>query len=118
MRAMFERQVFPRLKAALPPMVIRTRFYRVAGMPESDLDQLIAPVYTRYTNPTTTILAAPADIQIHLRARCSTEEECESLLDRSRPANRAAARATDFLRASENLWKLASAQCWRAEGKP
>jgi nicotinamide-nucleotide amidase len=61
-------------------MVIRTRFYRVAGMPESDLDQLISPVYTRYANPTTTILAAPADIQIHLRARCSTEEECESLL--------------------------------------
>ena len=81
MRAMFESQVFPRLKAALPPMVIRTRFYRVAGMPESDLDQLIAPVYTRYANPTTTILAAPADIQIHLRARCSTEEECESLLE-------------------------------------
>ena len=51
-------------------MVIRTRFYRVAGMPESDLDQLIAPVYTRYTNPATTILAAPSDIQIHLRARC------------------------------------------------
>ena len=61
-------------------MVIRTRFYRVAGMPESDLDQLIAPVYTRYTNPTTTILAAPSDIQIHLRARCSTAEECEKLL--------------------------------------
>jgi nicotinamide-nucleotide amidase len=80
MRAMFEGQVFSRLQAVLPPMVIRTRFYRVAGMPESDLDQLIAPVYTRYTNPTTTILAAPSDIQIHLRARCSTAEECEKLL--------------------------------------
>jgi nicotinamide-nucleotide amidase len=80
MRAMFDGQVFPRLQASLPPMVIRTRFYRVAGMPESDLDQLIAPVYTRYTNPSTTILAAPSDIQIHLRARCSTAEECEVLL--------------------------------------
>ena len=31
--------------------VIRTRFYRVAGMGESDLDQLIAPVYTKLHQP-------------------------------------------------------------------
>jgi len=80
MKAMFEQQVFSRLKEMMPPMVIRTRFYRVAGMPESDLDQLIAPVYTRYANPVTTILAAPSDIQIHLRARCETADEAESLL--------------------------------------
>jgi nicotinamide-nucleotide amidase len=61
-------------------MVIRTRFYRVAGMPESDLDQLISPVYMRYTNPVTTILAAQSDIQIHLRARCGTVQEAETLL--------------------------------------
>jgi nicotinamide-nucleotide amidase len=80
MKAMFELQILPRLQALLPPMVIRTRFYRVAGMPESDLDQLIAPVYTRYANPVTTILAAQADIQIHLRARCETCDEAEALL--------------------------------------
>jgi nicotinamide-nucleotide amidase len=80
MKAMFEAECVPRLVAMLPPMVIRTRFYRVAGMPESDLDQLIAPVYTRYTNPVTTILAAQADIQIHLRARCATEQDAEALL--------------------------------------
>lgn len=80
MKAMFEQQVFPRLQAIMPPMAIRTRFYRVAGMPESDLDQLIAPVYTKYANPSTTILAALADIQIHLRARCATAEEAELLL--------------------------------------
>jgi nicotinamide-nucleotide amidase len=80
MRVMFEQQCLPRLAAMVPPMVIRTRFYRVAGMPESDLDQLISPVYMRYTNPVTTILAAQSDIQIHLRARCATTEEAESLL--------------------------------------
>jgi PncC family amidohydrolase len=42
-------------------------------MPESDLDQLIAPVYKKYENPATTILAAAGDLQIHLRARCATE---------------------------------------------
>jgi nicotinamide-nucleotide amidase len=80
MRAMFEQQCLPRLTAMVPPMVIRTRFYRVAGMPESDLDQLISPVYMRYTNPATTILAAQSDIQVHLRARCATIEEAEALL--------------------------------------
>ena len=72
MKPMFLDQCVPRLTQRLPAQVIRTRFYRVAGMGESDLDQLIAPVYTKYTNPVTTILAAPSDIQIHLRARCDT----------------------------------------------
>jgi nicotinamide-nucleotide amidase len=80
MKPMFTTQCVPRLALRLPAQVIRTRFYRVAGMGESDLDQLIAPVYTKYTNPVTTILAAPSDIQIHLRARCSTAEEAEALL--------------------------------------
>jgi nicotinamide-nucleotide amidase len=80
MKPMFLDQCVPRLTQRLPAQVIRTRFYRVAGMGESDLDQLIAPVYTKYTNPVTTILAAPSDIQIHLRARCDTAEEAEALL--------------------------------------
>ena len=61
----------PRLTQRLPAQVIRARFYRVTGLTESDLDALIAPVYTKYTNPSTTILASPGDIQIHLRARCA-----------------------------------------------
>ncbi len=80
MKPMFTNHCVPRLTRRLPAQVIRTRFYRVAGMGESDLDQLIAPVYTKYTNPVTTILAAPSDIQIHLRARCATVEEAEALL--------------------------------------
>lgn len=80
MKAMLVDQCLPRLAQRLPAQVIRTRFYRVAGMGESDLDQLIAPVYTKYTNPVTTILAAPSDIQIHLRARCATAEQAEALL--------------------------------------
>jgi nicotinamide-nucleotide amidase len=80
MKPMFVDQCLQRLAKRLPARVIRTRFYRVAGMGESDLDQLIAPVYTKYTNPVTTILAAPSDIQIHLRARCESADEAEALL--------------------------------------
>ncbi|MGH9672542.1 MAG: molybdopterin-binding protein, partial [Bryobacteraceae bacterium] len=80
MKAMFTGQCRAKLVARLPALAIRTLQLRVAGMPESDVDQLIAPVYTQYTNPVTTILAAPSDIQIHLRARCNTGDEASRLV--------------------------------------
>jgi nicotinamide-nucleotide amidase len=80
LKAMFERQCLPRLKRLVPKQVIGTLHMRVTGMTESDLDQTIAPVYTKYTNPVTTILAASGDLQIHLRARCATAAEAEALL--------------------------------------
>ncbi len=80
MKAMFTRQCLPRLTRIVPRQVIQTLVLRVAGMPESDLDQLISPVYKKYENPATTILAAAGDIQIHLRARCATEAEAMTLL--------------------------------------
>ena len=80
LQPMFLEQCMPRLERLAPPQAIRARFYRVTGMTESDLDQLIAPVYKQYANPVTTILAAPGDIQIHLRARCADEGNAEALL--------------------------------------
>jgi nicotinamide-nucleotide amidase len=80
LKPLFVKECVPRLARRLPGQVIRARFYRVTGMTESDLDQLIAPVYSKYTNPATTILASPGDLQIHLRSRCQTEEEAERLL--------------------------------------
>jgi nicotinamide-nucleotide amidase len=80
MKPLFANECVPRLRCRLPHQVIRARFYRVAGMGESDLDQLISPVYSKYSNPVTTILAGAGDIQVHLRARCATAEEAEQLL--------------------------------------
>jgi nicotinamide-nucleotide amidase len=80
LKGLWEAEVMPRLQAKLPPQVLRTRFYRVAGMTESDVDLTVAPIYTRYTNPACTILAAAGDIQLHLRARCETAEDAERLL--------------------------------------
>lgn len=80
LKAMFSKQCVPRLERRLPRQIIRTQIFRVAGMSESDLDQTIAPIYTRYENPTTTILAHAGDIQVHLRARCGSEAEACALL--------------------------------------
>ncbi|HTS61148.1 MAG TPA: competence/damage-inducible protein A [Candidatus Acidoferrales bacterium] len=80
LKSMFERHCIPRLARMVPKQVIRTLFLRVTGMGESDLDELIAPVYKKYTNPACTILAAHGDLQIHLRARCATEAQADALL--------------------------------------
>ncbi len=80
MKPMYAAHVDPRLRRVVPPLHIATVWYRVAGMGESDLDQLIAPVYTKYVNPVTTILAKPGDVEVHLRARCATQSEAEALL--------------------------------------
>jgi len=80
MKPMFEGQCLPRLEKLLPPQVIRTRWLRTVGMGESDLDQLISPVYKRYPNLATTILAVSGEIHIHLRARCASAQEAETLV--------------------------------------
>ena len=80
LKAMFEQQCLPRLTRIAPKKAIRKAFLRVTGMPESDLDALISPVYKQYPNVATTILAANGDLQVHLRARCDTEAEADILL--------------------------------------
>jgi nicotinamide-nucleotide amidase len=80
LKPMVEQQLVPRLKPVLPPQVIRVRSYRVTGIGESDLDALIAPVYSKYSNPVTTVLSSPGDLFVHLRARCNSAEEAEALL--------------------------------------
>lgn len=80
LKAMFERECLPRLDRIVPKRIIRTLHLRVAGMGESDVDQLIAPVYKKFENPVTTILAAAGDVQIHFRARGSNVAEADALL--------------------------------------
>jgi nicotinamide-nucleotide amidase len=80
LKPMVVEQVVPRLKEMLPPQVLRVRSFRIAGMGESDLDALIAPVYTKYSNPTTTVLSGPGDLSVTLFARSETEQEADQLL--------------------------------------
>jgi nicotinamide-nucleotide amidase len=80
MKPMMKEQLLPRLRHVVPPSVIRVRSFRVTGIGESDLDALIAPVYTKYTNPVTTVLSAPGDLFVQLRATASTEKEADALL--------------------------------------
>lgn len=80
LESMFDASCMPRLARYAGPERIRTRVYKVIGMPESEVDRRIAPLYAALTNPVTTVLAKPGVIEIHLRARAATDEEAEALL--------------------------------------
>ena len=80
LKPMLVNELIPRLRPIVPPQVIRVRTFRITGMGESDLDALIAPVYTKYTNPATTILFSLGDLFVHLRATAETEAAADALL--------------------------------------
>lgn len=73
------------LRALIEPLASKRRmihrFLRVAGMPESGLDQRIAPIYTSYRDVETTVLASPEGIEIHLTFWTEDASDGERLLD-------------------------------------
>jgi nicotinamide-nucleotide amidase len=81
LQAMFDSVCMPRLVRVSGRERIRTRVYKIVGLPESEVDHRIAPLYLPYQNPSTTILSTLGSIEVHLRARASSEQEADALLD-------------------------------------
>jgi nicotinamide-nucleotide amidase len=81
MKPMFEGLVMPRIVERAGGLRVVRRVLRVAGLGESAVDERIAPVYTQYKNPQTTILFNRSEIEIHLTAQGKTEKDAELLLD-------------------------------------
>jgi nicotinamide-nucleotide amidase len=69
---LFDAQCMERLRAKLPRKSIAKRVLKITGMGESQCDSRVAPIYTRYTDIQTTILAAPGEIQLHLRKQADS----------------------------------------------
>jgi nicotinamide-nucleotide amidase len=81
MQPMFETFVLPVLTRKAGNVRVARRVLRVSGMGESAVDELIAPTYTQYKNPQTTILFNRSEIEIHLTAQAASEAEAELLLE-------------------------------------
>ena len=81
LRAMFDEQCFERLRAKLPPSYIATRVLKVAMLGESLVDSRVAPIYKRYTDVQTTILAGAGDIQFNLFTRADSMEAAQQRVD-------------------------------------
>jgi nicotinamide-nucleotide amidase len=67
LKPLFLEQVLPRLRQRVSGVRMLHRELRVTGLGESHVEERILPIYTRYPDVTTTILAAPGEVQIHLR---------------------------------------------------
>jgi nicotinamide-nucleotide amidase len=60
-------EVLPRVARRVSAVRMFHRELRVTGMGESAVDQRIQPVYKRFADVNTTVLASPGEIQVHLR---------------------------------------------------
>jgi nicotinamide-nucleotide amidase len=80
LETVFNTACLPRLERIATGQRLRSRVYKVVGLPESELDQRIAPIYKPYDNPMTTILAVAGAIEVHLRARAASDEKADALL--------------------------------------
>jgi nicotinamide-nucleotide amidase len=81
MEPMFAEQVLPLLRARAGGRVVRTRVLRIAGQPESEIEELVAPVYRAFDNPRTTILGGPGQVELHLVASAGSDAEAEARLE-------------------------------------
>jgi nicotinamide-nucleotide amidase len=75
---MFDEQCMSRLRNVLPVRHIATRTLKAAMIGESAADARIAPIYSKYTDVETTILAHMGDIQLTLICSKSTLEAAEA----------------------------------------
>src|SRR5262252_10001 len=81
MKPIFDASVAPALKQRVGHMLIVRRTLSIFGLTESATDELAAPIYTQYRNPSTTILFKDGQIELHLTAQARNETETAKLLD-------------------------------------
>jgi nicotinamide-nucleotide amidase len=90
MQPMFDDQVLPVLSRRSGGRRLRTRVLRIASMSESDVEQAVAPIYTTFRNPVTTILGGPGQVELHLTAEGATEAAAEEAIEALASGMRAA----------------------------
>jgi nicotinamide-nucleotide amidase len=81
MKALFEQEVRERLRAKVPPAHLFTRTLKVAMLGESAVDARVAPIYKRYPDVETTILAGAGEIELHFKTRAATLEAAQARAD-------------------------------------
>ena len=80
MKEIMENRVLPRLRQRGGGIVGRRRVLRIAGMGESAVEEMVAPLYAKWKDDPVTILASPGEVQLHLAVR-GTPEEAQRRLD-------------------------------------
>jgi nicotinamide-nucleotide amidase len=81
LKALFENEVRERLRAKLPPAFLAVRTLKIAMLGESHVDARVAPIYKRYTDVDTTILAGAGEIELHFKSRAATQDAAQQRVD-------------------------------------
>jgi nicotinamide-nucleotide amidase len=81
LKPLFLEQVSPRLQRRVSGVRMFHRELRVTGLGESHVEERVRPIYTRYAGVNTTILAAPGEVQIHLRAWSDNPAQANATLE-------------------------------------
>src|SRR5579885_3328786 len=81
MKALFEGEVRERLRAKVPAAHLFTRTLKIAMLGESSVDARVAPIYKRYTDVETTILAGAGEIELHFKARGASIDDAQARAD-------------------------------------
>ena len=118
MLPMFEEQVAPLLAAKVAGRALRTRILKIASMSESDVEQAVAPVYKTFTNPRTTILGAPGQVELHLTADGDTAAEAEERIESLASGIRRRAARAGLQRGRPRAARGGGRRCWWSAGSP
>lgn len=105
MREIMESSVLPGLRERAGGVVGRRRVLRIAGMGESAVEELVAPVYARWKDDPVTILASPGEVQLHLAVR-GQAQEAEAKLEAMEADFRSVLGARIFGEDSEDLARV------------
>jgi len=81
LRAMFDQEIRPRLIRLGHDERLFTRDLRITGLPESEVEQRVSPLYALYPDTETTILASPPGIQLHPRVWSRDPAQANQILD-------------------------------------
>ncbi|HLY06244.1 MAG TPA: competence/damage-inducible protein A [Rhizomicrobium sp.] len=81
LRAMFDQEIRPRLTRLGHDERLFTRDLRITGLPESEVEQRVSPLYALYPDTETTILASPPGIQLHPRVWSHDPAQANQILD-------------------------------------
>src|SRR5271169_1169807 len=81
MKQMFLDHVVPNLTRYVSDVRLVHRELRITGLGESHVEQRIAPIYKRYADVNTTVLAAPGEVQVHLRMWTDDFPQAQKTLD-------------------------------------
>src|SRR5437764_8352658 len=81
MKALFEGEVRERLRAKVPAAHLFAPTLNIAMLGESTVDARVSPIYKRYPDVETTILAGGGEIELHFKSRASTLDAAQARAD-------------------------------------